>query len=101
MSALTAVCAQKKWAVAAVVTCLLVRNSMYANYCTTSGTIIRVNISYSSVVAYMILESRSMQSCNNIIRVVQREGLTVQRHRHTFDGSCYGVTALFHGVTRC
>jgi hypothetical protein len=34
-------------------------------------------------------------------RVVQREGLTVQRHRHTFDGSCYGVTALFHGVTRC
>jgi hypothetical protein len=33
--------------------------------------------------------------------VIQREGLTVQRHRHTFDGSCYGVTALFHGVTRC
>jgi hypothetical protein len=38
---------------------------MYAYYHSTSDT--KVNISYSSVVAYRILGSRSMQACDNII----------------------------------
>jgi hypothetical protein len=43
-----------------VATCVSVRSSMYANY---RSTYIRVNMSYSSVVAYRILECCSTQSC--------------------------------------
>jgi hypothetical protein len=44
---------------AAVITKQTVRSSMYVHYC---GTNINVNISYSLVVAYMILGTRSMQA---------------------------------------
>jgi hypothetical protein len=45
--------------------CWLLHGSyMYANYYSTN---IRVNMGYSSVVAFRILGSRSTQACNNII----------------------------------
>jgi hypothetical protein len=54
---------------------------------------------YDSAVAGFCRSDVTFQMLST--RVVQREGLTVQRHRHTSDGSCYGVTVLFHGVSRC